>query len=163
MPRPVYVLLAQGVCQDRDSNLITIFTIIEQIGLVVPAPGEQLNRPLLPGEHPINLTDHRGVAVWMKSDGDDGDFEHEFTMVADGAETGILQRVPFTFAPGTFLARFMILLRGIPVPAESGLIYLRSKVRGAGNTEWMIQDYPVRVGVTRLPPAAEVAAVIHDQ
>ena len=35
MPKPIYILPAHGIAEDRDSNLVTVFSIIEQVKIGV--------------------------------------------------------------------------------------------------------------------------------
>ncbi len=141
MPRPIFVLPAQGVVEDRDTNMLSIFGVIDQLTI-----GEGLRAKATP-DHPAVPIDAgiiKVLAVWMREDGDnDVDFEHQFSIIHEGKEE-LDAKVQFRFKGP--LHRFIMTVAGFLVPEHSSMVYLRSRLRRVGSEEWIgSQDYPLWV------------------
>ena len=86
MPKPVYIICAAGLSEDRSTNLVTLFGFVESL-VVAPVPipdGTKVNfvkGPNNPGE----LGQLKVMAVWMKTSAaeDNVVFEHEFVLQFD--------------------------------------------------------------------------------
>ena len=70
MPKPVYIICAEGIVQDKRTSLVSIFKVTEQVTLElgdVPAPDAQ-GRGLIAGDK----FGFEAVSVWRKEGGDEG-------------------------------------------------------------------------------------------
>jgi hypothetical protein len=140
MPRPIYVLCARGVSEDKTSNIVSILSIIETVEF---APiGDPLQVPLM---GPPDAFEISVLAVWMGMDADMGlDFQHQWHVSAPGVEPAVGEVSVFQFENERRLARFHMRLRGVPIPPESCLIEFESRVRPIGQQEWAWrQQYPI--------------------
>ena len=136
MPRPVYVLCARGISEDKISGLMTVFSILETIDITPHKPDQS------------NLIDNRTLqlfvlAVWMKDDADGGiDFEHQW-ILHSGTAHDLATGTSFQFEQEKPLFRFTLIVQGLKLPDENGLIEFESRVRRAGFEEWISQRYPI--------------------
>src|SRR5438128_1103937 len=78
MPKPVYIICSQMGSEDRETGLLSVFSIIEKLQITsIPVPQ--------PGQPPpiIQWAPFRVYAVWMKDDGDNPaqDFEFEMNLI----------------------------------------------------------------------------------
>jgi hypothetical protein len=145
MPRPIYVLCARGVSEDKTSNIVSILSIIEtvefaQIGDFAPAGPLQI--PMLGPPETLEIS---VLSVWMGLDQDAGlAFEHQWHVSAPGVPPAIGEVSPFQFENERRLSRFHMRLRGLPIPPASCLIEFESRIRAAGQPEWTWrQSYPI--------------------
>ena len=157
MPRPVYIICAQSMTQDKDTNLVSFFTVIERVTMKLPPLGQATPAP--PAAHDSlarDVTAFKVMAAWVREQDDNGEFEHEFSVVVDGEEKPHGRR-PFVFGEDKWMQRFVLLMHGLPAPSTSGIVSVKSKVRRHGSNEWLSQEYPILVELSR-PPTTAVAS-----
>ena len=145
MPKPVFIITAQGISEDHDSRLVTAFSIIEKIQVAVLKAGdspEPRSRPSIPVNFGVNKT----IAVWKRTPGDSGLFGHEFVIRFEDQERRA-NLTEFEFPPNADLKRFMLTMQGFPVPKESGDVFVVSRIRKKGGEQWMSQEYPIAIEV----------------
>jgi len=149
MPRPVFVILAHGVSEDKTTNLVSLFTIVE----VVRHPVAAEEKPTDPSSDKTTFrlslfSELTALAVWMREDGDEQTvFEHQFAVYVPGEtdEKLTVPPQPFQFEAEKSLRRFRLNIQGLlPVGKESGIMELESRVRKAESSdEWLRQRYPI--------------------
>lgn len=150
MPKPVFIICAREIVEDKSTNLLSIFTVIEKIEAVASDSEIPRGRDGRPGIPP-QFQQIKVVAVWMQQDGDrDGEFEHEFQVDVGDFHRDMAGNFTFDDAP---LKRFQLTLVGFPIPDESCVGYVRSRIRRPGSVEWQIQEYPIPITITHLPVA----------
>ena len=142
MPRPVYIICSESGAIDETTNLVSHFSVLEQITFRRRPDQEKL------ADRPLALFRCRVVAVWMKTDDDviDRDYESQVVLVAppEGRET-IVGEQRFRFAADKRLQRFIADLGG-PFPAKgSGTLWIKHRIRMVGHAEWMTQEFPIVV------------------
>lgn len=163
MPKPIYVICCDSISEDKTTNLLSLFAVLEKVIVVktavqsgddvaaATAIGEQIGRQ--------KATETRVVAVWMKEPGDeDCVFEHEFSFIApDGKTTSHPPPLqPFGFERSTYLQRFTLTLVGFPVPKETCVVEIQSKVRMHGDEDWLIQSYSLLFEIVEAEPGESV-------
>lgn len=162
MPKPVYIICAAGLSEDRSTNLVTLFGIVESL-VVAPVPipdGTKVNfvkGPNNPGE----LGQLKVMAVWMKTSAaeDNVVFEHEFVLQFDDVELPPIGRMEFTFTPDAYLKRFLLCFDGLPPMTKDGFAVIRSRIRLDGG-EWMSQEYPMMM-IVHQPEVASSDDAVH--
>ena len=145
MARPVYIICAESVAADQQTNLVSAFQLIERISLRETPTTHPEVRPLAHFRCKV-------VAVWMKEPGDeDKEFEHEivFPITRDGKEASH-KTDTFSFPSETLFQRFLVTVVGIPYAGETGVIEIVSRLRAVGDNEWKTQSYPLLVEVEEL-------------
>ena len=151
MPRPVYILCVQSSSEDRESNLLSLFGLVENFQ-ITPIPAPLPNQPVFVLWQPI-----RAVGAWL-AEADDGpadEYESELRVFIPGIEA------PFVVATGVFrfrdplparpLHRFVV---NFPTPlplAQPGTMCIEHRIRRKGTEEWLSQDYPVIVEQVQPP------------
>jgi hypothetical protein len=126
MPKPIQLIIAQGTSEDREGGLMSLFGILDTIS-IAPVP------PAKPGElvflvyRPL-----RGVALWMREDGDDEsqEFEHEFH-----------SKVSFHFTKTFF--RSVVKIDAPILFQTPGVAHAVSRVRRVGAADWISHDHPI--------------------
>jgi hypothetical protein len=147
MPRPVYVLCAKGITEDKLSSLMTAFSILESMEFGT----ERREASILFDPLTVQL---QGLSVWMREESDDEvEFEHQWA-VHGGGRHDTLPATTFRFERERPLFRFTLLTKGIPILTESGLIEFESRVRRLGADEWLSQSFPIVCRVNLPQPAA---------
>jgi hypothetical protein len=159
MARPVYIVFAQAYSMDKDTDLLSVFQIVESIQIApVPEPQE--------GEKAVFVRwqQFRMVAAWMiepeKGDRYEDEYEFEFRLHTPDGATHLGGRGTFSFAAPEprpvhrFPAHFD---NPLPLPGP-GPMRIEHRIRKAGAGEWLSQDYPVIVTevpklTTNGPPA----------
>lgn len=142
MPRPVYIICSESGAVDGATNLVSHFSVLEQISFRRRPDEEKLE------DRPPALFKCRVVAVWLKTEDDvvGRDYESQIVLVSppEGKET-IVGQQHFTFASDKWLQRFIADLVG-PFPATgSGTLWIKHRIRMVGDAEWMTQEFPIVV------------------
>jgi len=152
MPRPVFVVCSESISQDRETNLLSIFSIIERLDFFIGGKPDGTSDP---AQMAIKHFRARLTAVWM-FDPDEVNipFEHEvaFLLPPNGEEV-LGAKTEFSLREGFHLHRFVTALVGLP-PIKTGTLNLVSRVRRAGDSDWISQSYPVVVSVSE--PSTEL-------
>lgn len=156
MPKPVYIICASGICEDKLTNLVTIFQVLEAFEYT---PFE--NRQEMPaGQIPLEQGSSTILAVWRMDESDSNQqFEHEFAVQAGTAELISTGLSSFSFTPPAVLQRFKMTIQGFPIMESSGYLRLISRIRKTGDVDWgASQEYPIRVTVHPLAAAEPTMA-----
>lgn len=147
MPKPVYIICASGLSEDRATNLVSLFGIIESLvvasdPIAEVAKSTQVKREPKPGD----LGQLKVMAVWMKTSDADVDvtFEHEFVVQCDDVELPPIGRMEFTFTKDAYLKRFLLCFDGLPPVTRDGFAVIRSQIRRDGG-DWLSQEYPLLI------------------
>ena len=145
MPKPVYVLCAQAVLQEKTSNLVSIFQVLEQItAIIVRKHDDEATATNVHGSR----DGFQAIAVWRKENGDAGEtFVHEFLVAEQSA--GL---VPFTFSKEKNLQWFVLNAGGFPIPEKSAMVLVTSRVRRESSNAWCSQSYPIFFDITEKSP-----------
>ncbi|HEY5311120.1 MAG TPA: hypothetical protein VIK18_01330 [Pirellulales bacterium] len=96
------------------------------------------------------------VSNWMREDGDeDVEFEHEFAAVSpDGHESISAGTTGLRFDPRLRFQRFIVESKGIPVIRSSGWLWIVSRLRKVGSSDWLVQRCPIFVSLFQPVTAA---------
>ena len=150
MPKPVYVLCAENVSTDRETNLVSLFNVLERFEFTAgPQPADKIAAKIL---SPVV----RAIAVWAREKGDLGkEFEHQFEIAVPGNPKNPVGPSPFQFGQDKILHRFVLTIQLGPM--KSGALKITSKVRRKGAKSWENQSYEIQVA-SNLQTAGEVKA-----
>ncbi len=155
MPQPAYIICCALCAEDPFSNSISCAHLVESLQLG-PASGKVIR--MVPGHRvpfPIGLA--RVLGTWIRSDDDDPNaaFEIENVAILPGAAEMLLGRVEFSFQENTH--QRVLSLFPIPPGLQPGVLYVESRIRRAGDPDWLHrQRYPVLIqaaAVETQPPA----------
>jgi hypothetical protein len=147
MPRPVFIACAQIATQDRDTTLLSLTNVIEQIAVSWHLQTDK-GKPI----KMIHMVTFSAVAVWGKEEGDTPDTEYEAEMVIRYAGIDRANKLPnFRFDPvEDALHRFVTHVTMEP-PETSGTVLAECRVRELGTEAWMTQQYRMRLVVHGSP------------
>lgn len=141
MSRPAYIIVSDGVSEDRTTNLVSVFTISERI--VLQVVGQQDGPPAKPE---LATFQCQATAVWMHESGDaDHEYVHQFVLTTqDGSSKDLGTPTAFKFSSKRVFQRFRLHFRG-KIPPVSGIVLFESRIRRKSNTDWMVQSFPLQV------------------
>ena len=154
MAKPAYIICSRSKSEDRETNALSLFEIVERVALDASNPPESLEE-----QEPSAPQTQRGssvfiacvLAVWLKEEDDYGaSYEAEFGMVSPSGTDIPVPLPPFTMAKdaGSFLHRLMVRLDGLPPLTEGGVWMMEARIKRIGSSEWNKQRYPIVVDVT---------------
>lgn len=150
MPRPVFILCAESLAQDKATNLISVFHILDGFQ-VFRAENAAAVAEVARSKDPASAAQLLmvGIARWMRNPGDDPEAEYEFELavrVPGASEPKIISKGSFVFrkAMHQFMSRMKIDW------AAAGTFLFISRIRKVGDTDWMYQDYPMEISVIDL-------------
>lgn len=144
MPKPVYIICAEGVTEDRRTNLVSLFNVLEKLTATVEPDGDNEEKV-----QRLPLLRFRALAVWMREESDplDQEFEAKLQLIIppDGEEITLPVRRRFKFKEGGHLQRISLTFEGGPPMKGPGTLRVLSLVRAVGSEEWLRQEYPIFV------------------
>jgi hypothetical protein len=151
MPRPVYIICAKLIAEDRATNLVTLSSILENVEITkTPFTPDisDADKKTAEAENKakLNAFDTSVLSVWMYESGDDQEFEHQFAILSGGNETAA-EKHPFKYRPDKPLQRFRLNLHGMPMPDKSGLIEIESRVKKKDGEQWIGQRFPITYNI----------------
>jgi len=167
MPKPVYQLCASNVSIDRESNSLSVFSVIERVvieaflppqGDLSPKMAVLLNNP------PVVSFSGRVVVVWLAEDADHGEeFEQRFSIVSpNGSELLSLNLPNFKMDTSTKspLFRQLVGLQSLPPMCESGVWYMVTRIRKANSEDnsFAVQQSPLIVDFVEKEAPPEMLA-----
>lgn len=169
MPRPVYIIPAQFVIEEKSTNLVSMICVNErfEVDLRAAESREQLHEAIKDNfKKTGKLQEEFGaarihvVAVWMKESGDEMcKFEHEFALAVPASEEIVLGPNEFEFDPTKPFRRFKAIMVGLPPINDSCILEIESRVRrvseGDKDSVWVRQSYPLTVDVVHKPQSSE--------
>ncbi len=154
MPKPVYIICAEGVTEDKRTNLLSFFNIVEK--LIAEPLSEKGEKP---SKSPIFQL--RTVAVWMREESDPVDQEFEAQLQLIMPPNDEIVTAPnisrFRFKEGSFLVRITLQFMGDPPIKGAGVLRVVCLVRPVGSEEWQRQEYPIIVQIKEAKPQEEHA------
>lgn len=142
MPRPIYIICAENITVDRDTNLVSIFNVLEKIevsGIIQHADPKHRRVSRIHGGS------SKAVAVWARVQGDEGKkFEAQFEVSFPDGKAESSPILPFVFEGPMLLHRFIMSLQMHPIQ-QSGKIRVENRVRRQGTDTWQSQAYEIFV------------------
>ncbi len=156
MATPAYTICAGNKSEDRETNALSLFAIVERVamdalGKTEPSGTPEPEATASPAKVPSAFT-AIVLSVWLKDDSDYGAaYEAEFCMVSPSGDAISTPLPSFTMMKdaGSFLHRIMVRLHGLPPLNQGGVWMMETRIRLAGSTgEWIKQGYPLVVDVT---------------
>jgi hypothetical protein len=134
MPLPAYIICCDGVSIDKDANKATLFSINEQIPIILTAQLQQAGQSLAPA--PMRI-----LSVWMRESGDlpDTQFENQLVLHFPEQNEVVIANTLFSFV--TTFNRILtppIVIPGFPGP---GILKIESRLRKAGDSEWKCRQF----------------------
>lgn len=146
MPSPVYIICAHDIVENKATNVVSIFNVVEKITASRAQAGESVPLP--------HVTLLKAIAVWRKEEGDEGqEFESEMTVRAGDEELGRATSV-FQFDATAGLHRIILTFPVMLAVQEDGVVTVRSRIRRADNGDWIEQSYPIAWEFIQAEPAA---------
>jgi len=145
MPRPVYIVVAKDVVEDKSKSFVSIFSVLELLNMTVAPPRENVDPNLLAELNDAHrrATEFSAISVWMRENGDENVlFEHQFAMVFPDREDPV-PAYPFQFSAQFAQIRFRLTIQGIRPLEESCTIYVDSRVRRLDTGDQWQQRYPI--------------------
>jgi hypothetical protein len=148
MPQPVYIICSELISQDKETNQLSIFSIVESL----EAHRGQTQRKQ--GHNVVGKS--RIVAVWMKDDGDEEvQFEEEIVFLLPPNDKEVVAaKGTFHFESGKYLHRSIINMLGWPPIKGSGVMWVQSRIRRKDDEQWKTQSYPIVVDFQEHPQEA---------
>lgn len=137
MPRPVYIICSESGSDDRHTNLVSHFNVLEKIHFFRNAPDQK---------KPVTMFKFRGTAVWMREDGDIGvEFEWEYVLGLPMSKTPhVMSKGTFSYPSEAMLWRCVVNYEGPPPIDGSGMLSIEHRVRPVNsNDEWIVQKFPL--------------------
>jgi hypothetical protein len=156
MPSPVFIIVARAAVEDRTTNILSLFSVVESLNVAVTPNPENADPVLLEALNDARrrASEYAAFAVWRREDGDENAvFEHQFSMVFPDREDPV-PAAPFQFNSAMPLQRFRLDINGIPPLAQSCTIYVESRVRRPDSGEQWQQRYPILFNVQHLQEQA---------
>ena len=153
MPKPVYILAAQSWSLDQESGLSSYFHVVEGYEFtILPIDSDKHRTTIAQLSETANFV---CVAVWMKTDGDlpSDEFEFVLSLLAPGKPEFVIAKGSFRFTK-TF-QRIGAKISLASSPPGSGVMYLESRIRKTGATQWLKQEFPIPVTVRSAESVAE--------
>jgi len=148
MASPVYLICARSTSEDRHTNLVSLFSIMERVTIFQYKKDTPQSLP--PGVSRNPFYPFRIVAVWMKSDGDtpDVEFETEVELIKPTGERITALHEQFRFSKSHDLQRIVVDIDGPqPFGLVAGLFVVEAKLRRVGAQAWTKMRYPIRIDV----------------
>lgn len=155
MAKPLYIICAESAVEDKRTNLLSLFNILEKFTAqvkVIRVKGDKIiRRPLFR---------FRSVAVWMREESDpwDQEFEAQLQLILPPDETeitGAPEMARFKFKEGRPLQRISMEFEGDPPFKGPGILRVISRIRPVGSEEWLQQEYPIIVEFEEAKPDEE--------
>ena len=149
MARPLYIICAESMSLDQNTNLVSLFHVLEgftvQFETTPKTDGQSKSDTL-----PVNVASPKfySCAVWMKdaNDGPEDEYEYETVATSPGGEELTVNAGSFSFTK-TFYRIQMGFVLAKPFQ-QSGDFVVCSKIRRKGTDEWLVQEYPIPITVT---------------
>lgn len=147
MPRPLFVICAQSSAIDQNTNLLSLFQILD--GYQVHIKKADAPAPTLavgPQPHQLGFV---GIAVWRRTDADSPDDSYEYEILTQSPDEDEEQiRNTGTFKFTTRHQRFQVFIHITKPWTRSGVFVFSSRIRKVGSSDWIRQDYQIPVDVT---------------
>jgi hypothetical protein len=147
MPHPRFIICAESYALDQETNLLSLFQIIDSLHFERLGPGGE---PQSEGRSRVAGDLLFCVAVWTMDDSDSAehDYDVQWEIRVPGTEQAkVIEQPAFRFTRRH--QRFVLQLRLAPA-SESGVLRIASKIRRHGATEWQVQvaeiDLTVNIG-----------------
>ena len=165
MPRPVLLLMCEGIAEDKHSSLVSAFSIIETLEVnegrrASPAPNTPA-QPIL--VHALNL---KILATWMKTEDDPvGNYEYDLRLILPNGEVHLLSQNTVAMEGETRLHRQIVFINGFPPflrGTQPGIATLEHRVRLVESSEWITQQFPFMIEVPAPTEFAEQAPPTGD-
>ena len=145
MPSPVYIICAHDVIEDKLTNSVSIFKVVEKVIARKGPPYEPFSLP------PVTLL--KAIAVWSKEGGDEGhEFESEMTINV-GDEVVGRAKSDFQFTPEAELHRIIMAFPVMLAVKEDCVVTVKNRIKKSGDENWIEQSYPITWVVVEGEPA----------
>ncbi|HWB12048.1 MAG TPA: hypothetical protein VG826_22675 [Pirellulales bacterium] len=138
MPKPIFIVCAQSVIEDKTTNNVSILNVLEKISYIKRKPSD---------DQPVTQFNCNVLAVWRRETSDiNVEFETEFSLILPSSgDIHSLASSPFTFPEDKELWRFNLMFSGMPPIDGDGTLIFRHGLRKKAASEWLYQSYPVSV------------------
>jgi hypothetical protein len=151
MPKPAYIICATGIAEDKRTELLTFFKVIEAYDVVLVNDLQQPANPDTTTKKPkvVFGIEMNVMAVWLQEETDsfDDQFESEIALVApDGTDVTSVAHAQFSFNPKGLLYRCPVLNFIIPGFPGLGIFRMEARIKKAGEDDWRErQSFPIIV------------------
>jgi hypothetical protein len=142
MAKPLYIVCCESVIQDKASNLVTHFNVIEQFTISSVQHHDETVVKTMSGR-PVPLSVD---SVWIAEDGDlDCDFDIQLTFNFEPQEKAedILIDTTFKFSGPRHRSTFAI-SPGVMF-TKAGTFVVTARIKKKGTSDWISQVYPIEV------------------
>jgi hypothetical protein len=145
MPKPIFILCSESQSQDRRSNLLSVFNIMERVEVKAQAEPSDAPKDVVL----IDMFSFVVTAVWQQTEDDtDGDeYESETVLHLPGPEAKRLTRDTGSFTLRSLdkpLQRITLLVK-MPALKASGKFVAESRIRKKGTDNWLSQTHVIPV------------------
>ena len=147
MPRPVFIICARGSVQDKDSNLLSLYDVVEKL-VLIPLPKITGQSVIVVQSQPFH-----SVSTWMlepdKGDSHEDDYALEFRLLPpDGKEAVVLQSSKTRLgAADENFQRITLKIESLLPFTVSGLWEFEARIRKDGSDGWISQSYPLQIDI----------------
>jgi hypothetical protein len=142
MPKPVYILCAENITEDKSSGLISIYSVLERIEIkfqvmpqAQPLPQQQPFPPIGGFRFP---TTFKAIAVWAREPSDVGkSYEGDWIISVPGSDRVVIPANVLRFTRDANLNR-NILVSMLPI-TQSGTVVIEHRIKRKGANTWKHQ------------------------
>jgi hypothetical protein len=143
MPKPIYIICSESGSEDGQTKSPSIFNVIEKL---------QFSKQLLPNMQP--LLQMRITVQWM-CEPEDKNLEFEFDIKLYLPPDNTV----FEAGSGKFLfagefQRQIVKFTGFMPLVGAGIMRVQARIRRVGDTQWIVQEYPLIVEEAPTVPQA---------
>lgn len=153
MPKPVFIVVSQSGVEDRQTNLLSLFNVIERLVIKKKPAKEDAGEPgqfkeVNAAELPAMHFGFRIAAVWMleQSDPPEGTLDAEMVFSVPPHNREVRHSMgPLEYKKGSFIVRVSAIVIGPPPCDGSGILRVKIRVRFSDTLEWLEQEYPILI------------------
>lgn len=159
MARPVYMICSESGSEDKQTGLVSHFTVIEKIQFR-PIETANLAANLAPGQ-PIAVPQPSFwvTALWMRGSDDNAEDWFDYSIIVHSPEKEPILRASGKFQFTKELHRFSVRTELTFAAQNPGMMLVQSQIRKVGESDWLNQEYPIlvdRIDPEKLPKGAAV-------
>ena len=150
MPRPAYIVCCVSSVEDKETNMLSVFNVIENIrGMTVQEAEEKAkteNKPLV-----IQTQELRILCSFMLDEQESSDDLFDFELRFLPPEMEPISVATHEFKIEKFFHRFKVKFQGpLPTGEKTGVFWIEARAKKKENTEWVSQRYPIQLEIMKI-------------
>jgi hypothetical protein len=148
MVSPHYIMVCEGGSEDRTTNLVSLFRVIEKVTMHAVSAEKAASEKIRPAQFAFRV-----VSAWrlQPEDRRDGSFECElFFHIPPEGRLVAVGKAELEYKGGDFV-RFTFDVSGTPPADGAGWLQIETRMRRCGDEIWNSQSFFVLVEVAQSP------------